>query len=596
MDIPFNCTIINEDDLSAIQPAEISLPLKEHQLKLLNECIKLERGITFECDQTYELNTKIGIIGDSVGSGKSMVCLAITTYPLLTTADAPANEYVDRFESKLIMITKKSISLNINIIVVPHNIFAQWKNYIEEYTNIDAEYIQTKESITNIQFNKNIVLVSAAMYKNFVSNVKCNNIHVSRVFYDEADSINISNCEKISACFYWFVTSSINNLVTPCGSAREYDDTNHRYLPKRIPGIKRKGFIKNTFTDIANLHNSIKGKLFLKNSDAIIKKSFILETPNDNVVICKNTTLLRILNNIVSADVQQMLCANDIEGAINAINIEKTDETNLIKLVTHRLYDEIDNNNIDLNAVINKHYQNKDKQEEDKLKIKNNILRLEEKIQSIKDRIKLSNIDMITLEPIQHPIILKCCTQVFDFKSITAYLSSFRNAKCPICREFITPKNMLIITDDQVDDSESDDQDDDSEAEERRLLNNDKNDNVEYILKNKIADGSKVIVFSEYDKSFEYISNIDNIKCKTLKGTINMIKKNIDWYNASSNETRVLFLNANYAGAGLNLQSTTDLIIYHKMNDELKKQVIGRANRFGRVGALNIWNMLYEDE
>lgn len=32
------------------------------------------------------------------------------------------------------------------------------------------------------------------------------------------------------------------------------------------------------------------------------------------------------------------------------------------------------------------------------------------------------------------------------------------------------------------------------------------------------------------------------------------------------------------------------------MDNELKKQVIGRAQRFGRIGQLKIWNLLYENE
>jgi hypothetical protein len=32
------------------------------------------------------------------------------------------------------------------------------------------------------------------------------------------------------------------------------------------------------------------------------------------------------------------------------------------------------------------------------------------------------------------------------------------------------------------------------------------------------------------------------------------------------------------------------------MNKELEKQVIGRAQRFGRTSSLNIWELLYDNE
>ena len=49
-------------------------------------------------------------------------------------------------------------------------------------------------------------------------------------------------------------------------------------------------------------------------------------------------------------------------------------------------------------------------------------------------------------------------------------------------------------------------------------------------------------------------------------------------------------------GSGLNLENSTDLIIMHKMKPEYEEQVIGRAQRPGRKGVLNVWKILYENE
>ena len=57
-----------------------------------------------------------------------------------------------------------------------------------------------------------------------------------------------------------------------------------------------------------------------------------------------------------------------------------------------------------------------------------------------------------------------------------------------------------------------------------------------------------------------------------------------------------LLLNARYFGSGLNLENTTDIIIYHHMHDDLKKQVEGRAQRPGRTCQLNIWELCYDNE
>ena len=47
-------------------------------------------------------------------------------------------------------------------------------------------------------------------------------------------------------------------------------------------------------------------------------------------------------------------------------------------------------------------------------------------------------------------------------------------------------------------------------------------------------------------------------------------------------EVNVVFLNSRTDSSGINMQETTDIILYHTMNDTTTKQIIGRANRIGR--------------
>ena len=61
-------------------------------------------------------------------------------------------------------------------------------------------------------------------------------------------------------------------------------------------------------------------------------------------------------------------------------------------------------------------------------------------------------------------------------------------------------------------------------------------------------------------------------------------------------EFQVLFLNAAHFGAGLNLQFTDNIMIYHRMSTDLEKQVIGRAQRMGRMVPLTINYLCFENE
>ena len=84
------------------------------------------------------------------------------------------------------------------------------------------------------------------------------------------------------------------------------------------------------------------------------------------------------------------------------------------------------------------------------------------------------------------------------------------------------------------------------------------------------------------------------IKYAILKGTINRINKIIDDY--STGKIKIILLNSQYFGSGLNLQMTTDLIIYHKLEASIEKQAIGRAQRLGRKTPLNLIYLHYQGE
>ena len=55
-------------------------------------------------------------------------------------------------------------------------------------------------------------------------------------------------------------------------------------------------------------------------------------------------------------------------------------------------------------------------------------------------------------------------------------------------------------------------------------------------------------------------------------------------------------LNSSNYGSGLNLEMTTDIIIYHQLTKNLEIQVIGRAQRPVRNSSLNVYYLLHENE
>ena len=115
-------------------------------------------------------------------------------------------------------------------------------------------------------------------------------------------------------------------------------------------------------------------------------------------------------------------------------------------------------------------------------------------------------------------------------------------------------------------------------------------------MKNK-KKGSKYLIFSEYDITFDniiIILNNNNIKYSYLKGNKYIIEKLLREYKEG--DLDILLVNINNYGSGLNLENTTDIIMFHNFDASIEKQVIGRAQRFGRKESLNIYYLLNQNE
>jgi superfamily II DNA/RNA helicase len=109
----------------------------------------------------------------------------------------------------------------------------------------------------------------------------------------------------------------------------------------------------------------------------------------------------------------------------------------------------------------------------------------------------------------------------------------------------------------------------------------------------------KFLVVSLYENSlndlFEKLKDND-IESSKLGGNNLVVNKTLERFRNPANSLKCILLNAYSYGSGLNIPETTDIIIYHKLTKALETQVIGRAQRFGRVGQLNIHYLQHDHE
>ena len=122
-------------------------------------------------------------------------------------------------------------------------------------------------------------------------------------------------------------------------------------------------------------------------------------------------------------------------------------------------------------------------------------------------------------------------------------------------------------------------------------------DSLIKIIKEK--ENGKFLVVSLYENSLtelnEKLQDNDIVGTK-LAGNNMVVNNTLRRFRDQASTLKCILLNAMNYGSGLNIPEATDIIIYHKLTKELETQVIGRAQRFGRVGPLHIHYLQHDGE
>lgn len=371
-------------------------------------------------------------------------------------------------------------------------------------------------------------------------------------------------------------------------------------------------------------------ELFLKNSNKFIEDSFNLNDPIFHYHECLTPKYLQILHDVALPNIIEALNAGNLKEAIELTNCNKQSEKDITQCILININENINKlkedminkenkiqtikNNIDIlkNKIedYNETLENLDESSDEAIilkgekeieknnlsyskkqlyslnsTIKNNKKKLDELIVKrdlIKDRI--SNLAEkncpVCLQCVTKPMITPCCKNAFCFECLMMSLNHSNN-KCPLCRSKIVLQDCFMIGNEKKEEKKDD------------LLN--KKEKLMELLNSK--KDKRILLFSGFDQTFielEKLFNENNLKYAYLKGSSGHIKNIINEYKEK--RCNILILNAKFFGSGLNLQMTDDIIIYHRMNSDLEKQIIGRGQRLGRTTTLNVHYLCYETE
>jgi hypothetical protein len=443
---------------------------------------------------------------------------------------------------------------------------------VKKYTH--EEDIQIRQSIFD-DLTENIVYLVTNKCWNIFALTWNNEIkrNVSRIFVDEVHAINIPNSMKLQANFVWFISSSLNDL---------FRHSNNGFIKDYI----------NTWSYYSSLNHNV-----IKNNDGYIDSSIQLESPNMVMIRCKTSRLLNIFSGIITEEVRSMLLAEDVEGVISTLGIPTVSESNIIQVLCKNLQNDLENARLIHETKKIMIYATEQMKEESIAKSQEKIDKINEKIADVQKRISDSDIDPIMHIDIMKPVITGCCNNKFDLESITAHYSHQEKNNlpivCPLCRAPLDLKKLLYVGEFNGERASKK-----KEPTEWNSIEHTKIENLENLLRTQIEPTKRILIFSEFEGNVSQLGDAFKKSGRNdlypLKGSIGHITNLIEQYNRG--DIRSLFLNATYCGSGLNLEKTDVVIIMHKMSQDNMNQVVGRAQRLGRTGKLDIYCLYAENE
>lgn len=638
----------NSQKIWTDKPHNIKTRLKKHQLstvyammyKELNNTIKITTSASHYRRRNikHTSNINIGILSDNVGSGKTLSILTLIamvpiSIPFFDKKSVNVNKLCQKNINKLkfkrlVILLKNFVSQDViniifkyiiskiiylndpvnlicensytkienissnnillpyktyipsNLIIVPHSLFYQWLKDITEHTNLKVYPIRTKRDKIDMELfmEYDVILCNANKYKIIAE--YSNNYKWSRVIIDEADTINLPNSSHISYDFLWFITTTY----------------------ERLDQHKNIGFIKNTFRELEynithSVYKSLKKALVIETENNVIEDSFTGNIPKPIYIKieCETPLWLETIKDSISKTVLTKLNAGDIDGAIKSLDSNTYtydfETMNIFQYLFVRLKRQIETFNKRIKKIslqlrpskflsikisrYKDHYIQFTKRRERYVNLKQDK---EKKLKLLKTNILSNSLCLLCLNQIKsNSLNVKCCNSKFCKDCLHKHLSKYN--KCPSCFLRITLNSIKT-----------------SFKTDLTILT--KNYNTKILNLIKIIDNNpngKFLIFSNYTfKKIINEFNINKISWKKLCGRPDVIRKIIK--NFTNGNIKVLMLNAKHYGSGLNLQMTTDIIMFHQMDENTNTQIIGRAQRVGRTNTLRIHRLLYNHE
>ena len=598
------------------QPRSIKISLRAHQRAIIHSMIGLENNLRKGYDISGEkLYSRFAVLGDSVGVGKSLMVLG---HIAAMKGKAPLSSYrgLNQYSNKNVFSfvehSYTDLSNSPALLVVPHTLFRQWKTYIDDQTDLTCYAVTTKRAFESTLFFKklvesDVVLISNTLVGKMLELIE-HKIYFSRIYVDEADSIYIPSTQRFpDVSFLWLISATWQNLlfeneriwlphthvqrVTQRPDFTQLDPVYQAYMLQSVNAGR--GFVARYtsrsglyFREFLRIQHPFRTQLVLRCRDEFIQNSISLPPLFTRTIECEPSMAQRIVSSSVPHTIQNLLNAGDVQSALSALGVPADSPMNLIQAVTENRTNELHRLERLYIFKQGEEYSTPQAKEQALANLQSKISSLKEQITSIKKRIEnyKKEICAICYDEPTKPLLTPCCSAIFCAVCILECLS--RKNGCPLCRTEMPASQLHEVSEG----TQAPIQTRALPAKKPKKLEA----LVELLRKNP---RDKFLVFSRYENPFRMMQETletDNITVQSVKGNKDVISSLLERFDAGS--VRVLLLNSNHAGAGLNITSATYVVLWHAMTPEEEKQILGRAYRMGRTTPLHFVKLVHPNE
>lgn len=599
-ELKMTAEILN-DDSPTIQPiADIQIVLKDHQRALVRRCLNIEKFFIQRQGENY------GVLSDLPGAGKTYVVLSLLWF---------IKQYYIKFE----IPPKERLC---SLICVPQNILSQWADAIQKYSpdfkyKVFTDYndMLLLNYSTDVLFEYDLLLTIPLYYHNISTTFTKMNYSFNRVFFDEIDSISNLLKTPLNAEFVWFISASFNPDFT--GDYKIVKDDLPFHTAKCLPDF--------------------------------IHKNFVLPEPNYTECIIHNYLIDDWLPEFILKPIIHNLNGLSYENSYSLTTGSSKSIVQGYILINKRA-----NNEREFMRFLIEDYKQVLKQHPDIIKF------MVEQIKALEMKMPIDDITRQNIEQLKHDFNIRrnqLLQSANNTKKIYAKLND--ESLCSLCYQFMYPNkytapcckesicqtcfekwnthqnscllcftpyvfksNLQLVENEKNFEYK---ENIDKMKNERRYKVMDKIKQFErfhvqtnrekYIQKFQMENSSKieeverwiqknmnpykrVIIYSDYAHCFNLLENLFvkyRYQCLQLDGgTATDI--DICLQNYKEGKGQVLFMSSDYAGYGMNLEFTTDILFMNKIEYLREKQIIGRAQRPGRLDTLQVYYFFYMNE